>query len=1015
MSDDATLPPTPSPDAAGPGPDPALADVAGWVGPYQIVRRLGRGGMGEVYLAQQSAPVRRQVALKVVKLGMDTREVLTRFQAERQALAQLNHPCIAKMLDAGQTERGRPYFVMEYVDGPPITEYANAHQLTVEQRLDLFMQVCAGVQHAHQKALIHRDLKPSNILVAEQDGKPVPKIIDFGIAKAIEPTADGETLFTQLGQIVGTPAYMSPEQAEPTSTDIDTRTDVYSLGVILYELLVDALPFERDELLAAGYEGILRVIREQEPPRPSARLREVTEQTTLVATRRITETGRLHRMLQGDLDWIVMKALEKDRARRYETANAFAMDVRRFLEQEPVLASPPSASYRLRKLVRRNRGTFTALASVAVVLVVAAVVSSILFVRAERASRIARREASKATQVSQFLGNMLGGVGPQVAKGRDTQMLRAILDETAERVGKELAEQPEVEATLRLQLGDTYRQLGEYKAAQQQLDRIRQLQAAAGLTAPDPVRVLNAAGNLAWNRGDLKTAEQSFRQALDHLVGSSAADSLAQAEIGMYLANVLAEQGSYGEADTLMHRSLAVYRAQPEQSDGLAVTLNSLGNLSRYQGNLPAAEEFYREALAIHRKVWGDIHPFVATDLHNLGKLLEAMGKGEPAEQALREALAMQQRLFDGPHPEIAMTLQALSELAVGAERFDAADSLAHAAYDIMRSFYGEDHESTIRALMAVAEVQSGRGQLREAESTYSKLVEICRRPEISAPGLLPDALYRLATTMMKQGRGREALKGFSEAVERSTALSGADHPDALLFRNDYARALSGLGDDEAAMQQLRQVLAARERVLGGSHPETAITRVDLGRSLWRLGKLDEAEGLIRRGRDDYAAAKGEDHPGRWIATIHLASVLRDLGRLDEAEGELVGARAFYLKRGGASDPQLRVVASKLSTVYLKGGRRTDADRLMQEALDESRAPLEPRLRGEILRDRGETLLTSGQPGAAEQPLLASYAALEGAVGITNTTTQYTVRLLARAYDQLGNPKAAATWRAKLL
>ena len=338
------------------------------VGPYRLLRRVGQGGMGEVWLAEQQQPVRRQVALKVIKAGMDTREVIARFEAERQALALMNHPNIARVLRRGGDAEGRPYFVMEYVHGIPITEYCDQQRLSIRERLTLFVQVCEGVQHAHQKGIIHRDIKPSNVLVTTQDEKHTPKIIDFGVAKATSQRLTERTVFTELGQLIGTPEYMSPEQAEMTNLDIDTRTDVYSLGVLLYELLAGERPFDSKALRAAGHAEIQRTLREDEPPRPSSRISSLGAASTVSATNRRVDLRGLGKALEGDLDWITMKALEKDRVRRYETAHALALDIERHLNDEPVLAGPPSGLYRVKKLFHRHRGPFLAAAAVAVAL-----------------------------------------------------------------------------------------------------------------------------------------------------------------------------------------------------------------------------------------------------------------------------------------------------------------------------------------------------------------------------------------------------------------------------------------------------------------------------------------------------------------------------------------------------------------------------------------------------------------------------------------------------------------------
>src|SRR6478736_4567254 len=361
-----------SPPRVGVAPtidQPASESPGTVIGPYKLIEQIGEGGMGTVWMAQQTEPVKRMVAVKLIKAGMDSKQVIARFEAERQALALMDHPNIARVLDAGTTggvpgEAGsrRPYFVMDLVKGVPITKYCDEHRLTPRQRLELFLPVCQAVQHAHQKGIIHRDLKPSNVLVALYDGKPVPKVIDFGVAKATGQSLTDKTLVTGFGAIVGTLEYMSPEQAEINQLDIDTRSDIYSLGVLLYELLTGSPPFTRKELEKAGMIEMLRVIREQEPSKPSTKLSTAEGLPTLAANRS-TEPAKLTRLVRGELDWIVMKALEKDRSRRYETANGFAMDVQRYLADEPVQACPPSAVYRLRKFARRNK-TALALASI---------------------------------------------------------------------------------------------------------------------------------------------------------------------------------------------------------------------------------------------------------------------------------------------------------------------------------------------------------------------------------------------------------------------------------------------------------------------------------------------------------------------------------------------------------------------------------------------------------------------------------------------------------------------------
>src|SRR5262245_45160203 len=345
------------------------------IGPYKLLQQIGEGGMGVVYMAEQDRPVRRKVALKIIKPGMDSKQVIARFEAERQALAMMDHTNIARVFDAGTTESGRPYFVMELVHGVPITEYCDANKLTPRQRLELFVPVCQAIQHAHQKGIVHRDVKPSNVLVTMYDDKPVPKIIDFGIAKATDQRLTEKTLFTQFGALVGTFEYMSPEQAEMNAFGVDTRSDIYALGVLLYELLTGTTPLERAKLREAAFDEIRRIIKEEEPPRPSVRL-STSGALAKVAAERQTDPARLSALVRGELDWIVMKCLEKDRTRRYETANGLARDVERYLKDEPVEACPPSAGYRMRKFARRNKVALATSGLVAAALVVGIVATT---------------------------------------------------------------------------------------------------------------------------------------------------------------------------------------------------------------------------------------------------------------------------------------------------------------------------------------------------------------------------------------------------------------------------------------------------------------------------------------------------------------------------------------------------------------------------------------------------------------------------------------------------------------
>src|ERR1700736_3644434 len=541
------------------------------IGPYRLIQMLGVGGMGEVWRAEQTVPFHRTVALKLIKAGMDTKAVVARFDSERQALALMEHANIAKVFDAGATPAGRPYFVMEYVPGLAITDYCDKHRLTIKQRLELFMQVCGGVQHAHQKAIIHRDLKPSNVLVQEVDNKPVPKIIDFGLAKAIGQPLTEITMFTEVGGVVGTPDYMSPEQADRNERNIDTRTDVYSLGVILYELLVGALPFGSRELREAGMEAMLQKIRQQEPLRPSTKIRSLGESSKDSAVKRREEPETLVRHLRGELDWITMKALEKDRTRRYGSPSELAADIQRHLHDQPVLAGPPSASYRASKFIRRHRfGVGVAVAAVALLIAFAATMA----VQARRIARErdrANREAETSKRVSEFMTGMFKVSDPSQTRG-NTVTAREILDKASKDIRAGLSKDPAVQAQMMHVMGGVCENLGLYPQSQSLFtDAVQIRRSALGPENPETLRSMNRLSGALREQGHYPEAEKLERETLDiqrRVLGPEYPDTLASMT---QLAAILYYEGRYSEAEQLGQQALVSKRRilGPEDSETL--------------------------------------------------------------------------------------------------------------------------------------------------------------------------------------------------------------------------------------------------------------------------------------------------------------------------------------------------------------------------------------------------------------------------------------------------------------
>ena len=704
------------PNATMPGEGPGTR-----IDRYKLLQLIGEGGFGSVYMAEQTEPVHRRVALKIIKAGMDTKQVIARFEAERQALAMMDHPSIARVLDAGATEGGRPYFVMELVRGEPVTAYCDRERLPVAQWLELFRDVCNAVQHAHQKGIIHRDLKPSNVMVTVADGAPMPKVIDFGIAKATAARLTDKTLFTEMHQLIGTPEYMSPEQAEVSGVDIDTRSDVYALGVLLYELLAGSTPLERGRLRSTPLVEIQRLIREEEPQRPSLRLATLASssgaqlRTPLqaegaasgssameIARQRQSEPSQLTRALRGDLDWIVMKCLEKDRHRRYATASALAEDVGRYLTDQAVLATPPSRAYKLRKFARRNRTMIGAMAVILVTLVLGIVGSTLGLVRATQAEKLAlkkseesSRAAAKAAAVSSFLQEMLSSVDPSKALGREVTIRQALEEAAAKVETGKLQDQPAVEADLRSTIGTTYLALGHYPEAEKHLRATLALR--RDLPGDDAMMAL--AGDLsnladvANVQGNYAQQEAFMRECLDiqrRLYGGDHRE-IAGAEQG--LAAALRTQGKLAEAEPHYRAALEMRQRLfgPEHVD-VAQSLNSLALLAQNKDDFATAETLFREALDIRRKLLGVPHPIVADALNNLGNLVAMRGNLDESEVLLREALEMRRAILPADHPAIAQSLNNLGAKLWRKNDLAGAEAHYRGALDIWRRTLPANH-----------------------------------------------------------------------------------------------------------------------------------------------------------------------------------------------------------------------------------------------------------------------------------------------------------------------------------
>lgn len=823
-------------------PLPLGDDVPPAIGPYRLLRPLGSGGMGEVFLAEQSHPIKRLVALKIIKPGMDSRQVVARFELERQTLALMNHPGIARVFDAGQTDKGRPYFVMEFVEGIPINHYCDNRRLTTAQRLELVAAVCAGVQHAHQKAIIHRDLKPGNILVTEVDGKPVPKIIDFGIARATEQRDVERTMFTQLGHVVGTPAYMSPEQTDPTNTDIDTRTDIYSLGVVLYELLVGLKPFDMETVYSAGYDAIMKFVREHDPPRPSLRLTKDSREATEIAQRHRTEPGKLVRALRGDLDWILLKALEKDRSRRYETANALAMDIRRYLNNEPVLASPPSAAYLARKFVRRHRvGVAIGTATMAVLAVFALTMSVQNKVIARERDR-AELETAKATAINSFLRNMLVETDPWASGEHDLTVVQA-MDTARAGVDSTFARQPLVAAEMHATMGQTYLGLGKLTEAEEEVRKGLDLRTAQ--LGPDAAELADGwlslskiqRFNLALDEG-IASGKEAVRIRRLHLPPTDP-EVLAGYD---NLAELFITDRKFAEADSVLGLMDQIVDAtagdtRPRQASMLNLRARVAGE---GRDNLAAADSLFQASVALLRASNPD-SPLLPIYLNNTAVNQMTMLDYDRAKVTYGQSLELLGRLFGEDHPEYAVVLENLGGIAY--RQGDYADCLANLEHvrDIRARNMGEDHPTVMRTMLNMATVANGMGEHEKAIKIYQEVLP--RLVAVNGENHLDTAttLRNLGIALKDAGRLDEAEAAIARARPIFVGLFGARHHELARLDGDFAIVRVKQERWAEAETLMLGSLKVFEEDLGRDDPRTQKAAATLVAIYEKLGKPERA------------------------------------------------------------------------------------------------------------------------------------------------------------------------------
>ena len=845
---------------------------------YRLMERIGEGGMGTVWMAQQSAPLKRRVALKIIKLGMDTREVVARFEVERQALALMDHPHIAKVLDGGATASGRPYFVMELVRGDPITNFCDESKLGLGERLQLFLKVCGAIQHAHLKGIIHRDIKPTNILVSHGEGQPLPKVIDFGIAKATSGELTQGTLYTKLEQVIGTPEYMAPEQAQLNGLDVDTRIDVYSLGVLLYELLTGTRPIDVKAARQAGYEELLRTIREVDPAKPSTRISSLGESASSIAAKRHASVETLGRRLRGDLDWIVMKALEKDRTRRYETASAFADDIRRFLNHEEVSAAPPSWRYRMGKLMRRRRKTVIATGLIGVSLMAGLMGTGVGWWRtlnANAKSDAALRETEAAIREEARLLEL----------ATESERVVRLAGEEAQRE-TQLAQEARARATQRaLEL----EQVAEFQSSQLSDLNVelmgRRIQEALVSLAPADRRASLAQRLLPLNFTNLALEtlrENLFEHTLEAIDRQFEAQPEVQAKLLQASVDTLTDLGLLGMALEPQERAMAIRSSVlgDEHPDTLQST-HDMGYLLLIQGELEEAEPFILAALEARRRVLGPEHPATLNSINNLGYLRQLQGRFEEAEVQYQEALRLRRKVLGDENPFTLRSVNNMGYLMRAQGRLSEAEPYYREALEGRRRVLGDSDPETLVSINNMGFLLHGMGRTDEGMSLLKESLEGSRRV---LGDVHPETLISVANVggmLYEAGRYDEAKPYFLEALAGSLQVLGAEHADSQIAIRNCEGLLSML------LQGARQA---------GEPLDMARAQAELGAFYLERGRFEMAEEFLMVALELSFEACPEDDPLPWVAQTDLAMAIAGQGRFEDAASLLEESTEWMLE-----------------------------------------------------------------------------------------------------------------------
>jgi eukaryotic-like serine/threonine-protein kinase len=1036
--------------AATTGPAPIREGPGTVVGLYKLLQQIGEGGMGVVYMAEQEKPVRRKVALKIIKPGMDSAQVIARFEAERQALAMMDHVNIARVLDAGTTATGRPYFVMELVHGISITQYCDENHLTPRERLELFIPVCQAIQHAHQKGIIHRDLKPSNVMVTLYDGKPVAKVIDFGVAKATEQKLTERTMFTQYGAIVGTLEYMSPEQAEMSGLGVDTRSDIYSLGVLLYELLTGTTPLERKRLRQQAYVDAVRLIKEQEPPRPSTRLSS-SDTLPAIAAARKTEPAQLTRLLRGELDWIVMKCLEKDRARRYETANGLARDILHYLADEPVEACPPSTGYRLRKLARKHRKVLTAAAAFAFLLVAGAIASTLLAIRATRAEQLAgerlieteeahasavqaldetrqakaaadaalkrsEEDRRQAEAVSKYLVDVFRSPDPS-KDGREIKVAD-LLERAEPRLTSEFAGDAVTRGRLLNALGRTYIGLALYPKAVAVLEKARSaLQSVRGVDDPDTLMAMANLAEALDEVGRRRDAEALYKEVIERrerVLGPDHPDTLAAInDLGV----VYFDEGRYAEDLPLIEQAFNKRQAVlgPDHPDTLE-SLNNLATTYRLMGRVHQALPLYEDVVKRAQVRLGPDHRLTLITRQGLGDMYKSLGRAKEALPILKDVVERMQAKLGPDHPDTLIAMSSLAATYTAAGRVGEGVPLAEEAFHRVRAKFGPDDLRTLKRLKNLIDIYRAAG--KPAAELMPLREELVKQFKAKFGVGHVDTLVSmndLAVAYHESGRLPEAVPLFEETLKRRRAVQGVDHPGTLLTAANLANAYQEAGRPELALPLLEQTFATCKAKV--EHRDVLEVLNSLGLTYQEAGKPEQALSVYN------VALPSAKKVG--LANAITQEIIRNLGNVHGTLGTPAAAEPllrelaeFQKQKAGADSAPYAIELMFLGKNLSQQQKWSEAESLVRTALAirekgqpdawatfNTRSMLGGVVLGQKKYAEAEPLLLKGYEGMKQREKTIPSA---GAARIPEALDR-----LIELYTATNKPQEAKKWRAE--